>query len=121
MRKMTKEDKVKAYEMLLNGATYRECAERFGVSLQYIHKAIPISNSGNSKRWAKCIYPALAEFFCEKGYSYTKVAELCGIRVQRIRSWLIGGFEIPKRGIDKILSITGMTYEEAFGRPERLE
>ena len=38
---MTKEQKIEAYSMRLDGATLREIADKFGVSFQYIHKLFP--------------------------------------------------------------------------------
>ena len=44
---MTKEQKVEAYSMYLDGCTYQEIGDKFGISRQLVHQLIiePLTNN----------------------------------------------------------------------------
>lgn len=46
--------------------------------------------------------------------NYTRLARLCGITTDAVRNGLTEKTDIKKKAIDAILSVTGLTYEEAF-------
>lgn len=61
---MTKEMKLKAFEMRLDGATYREIADKFGVSVESIHRTLTseVHNRNGTRSSLNCIYPALRDW-----------------------------------------------------------
>lgn len=111
---MTKEQILGACSMRLDGHTLQEIADKYGVSAQYISTIVPRS----FKTGVRCIYPALKAWMGQKGYSAERIAKFCDVHRNTVYGWLNGKHTIDKPCIDKILQLTGMTYEEAF-REER--
>lgn len=61
------------------------------------------------------IYPSLRRFvFDEFGNSITLFANKLGYIDGSVRNWLMGKYDPGKKMIDDVLTLTGMTYEEAF-------
>lgn len=96
------------------GMTYREIAEKHGVSYQCVHTVCTRVDGTYRNRISEkgCIYPNLrhwlnkdrrrsAGFFkAMKGYS--------------IRDFMNGTRQPKKDAIDKMIALTGMNYEELF-------
>ena len=55
---------------------------------------------------------------CKNGITQSKLAEMLYITESTLRTYLTGKIEIRKSFIDKILKVTGITYEQAFLREE---
>ena len=113
---MTIEEKVAAYEMLLRGATLQECADRFGVTRERIRQITPPKGAKTygKRRYEKCIYPNIASWLIKNKYCYSRFAEAIGATSMTAQRWLTGKASPSKKSIDRILEVTGMTYEEAF-------
>ena len=114
---MTKEQKVRAYGMLLDGKTYQEVADVLGVSRQYVHQEFG-DKVGVRKRALthlhNQIYPNIVTYMKDNGLSRSVFAQKCGISYDGLLTILRGDREPRKKEIDKILAVTGMTYEVAF-------
>ena len=111
---MTNEQRAEAYLMLLNGATIREASEKYGVSYQRIQQMFPgVSRRG---RKYKCIYPNIGSWINLNCATLHKFAELIGVSHESVHNYLAVERLPNKKLIDKILEVTGMTYEEAFKR-----
>lgn len=119
---MTKEDKIKAFSMKIDGYTYEEIAREFGVAKQYICSIL--TSPGKEKTYEKIIYPRIADWLRKNNLSMTKFAiklypEKTVKNAQSTSSRKMRGkTELNKSDIDRILEVTGMTYEEAFERRE---
>ena len=102
--------------MRLEGASLQECANRFGVSREYIRQITPPATAYARKRssYETCVYPNLAQWLYENRYSYNAFAKLCATSYAIVFRALTGECDFRKALIDKILDATGMTYEEAF-------
>lgn len=112
---MTKEQKIEIYSMLLDGATYTECASKFGVSRQYLNQLFPRMGGRSVKRKIeKYKYKNLAKWIYDNGYSLPTFSVAINIGVSNFNNMMLGHHDPSKKVIDKILDITGMTYEEAF-------
>ena len=112
---MTKEQKLKMYEMRLDGYTLQEIADEFGVSRQYVDQVIPSNGRSRKKSsYDKCIYPNIKNWLMEKRITYTQFADLCGVDVMTMHNGITGKVTMRKTTIDGILKATGMKYEEAF-------
>lgn len=115
---MTIDQKVEAYRMRLEGATLKSIAEKFGVSLEWIRKIVPPIEG---KTWSlydmcnRCAYPGLGQWLFENRCTYAKLAEMIGAPDASVSRWMNGVHKMNKPTIDKILEVTGMTYEQAFG------
>ena len=109
---MTNEQKAEAYLMILNGATIREASEKYGVSYQRIQQMFPGVNRRG--RNFKCIYPNIGRWIVESRITQPVFGEMVDVSTNTIHHYLSGEREPNKKTIDKILEVTGMTYEEAF-------
>lgn len=118
---MTIDQKVEAYRMRLEGATLQSIADRFEVSLEWIRQIVPPIEG---KTWSlegmrnRCVYPGIAQWLYENRCTYAKLAELIGVPQASVSRWMNGVHKPNKPTIDKILKVTGMTYEQAFGEEE---
>lgn len=112
---MTNEERAQAYLMRLNGATIQDIADHYGVSKQYISSLMPPEKKYAQKNVAKnCVYPNIAQYMRDNQLTYHRFAHKCNINFGSIYSVLTGQHEPGKRIIDKILSTTGLKYEQAF-------
>lgn len=113
---MTVDQKVEAYRMRLEGATLRECAEKFGVSREYIRQITPPVETHPRRRsnYDGCIYPNIKEWLYQNRYSYCSFSKLLACTPMSVYNALMGKVSPNKKLIDKILDATGMSYEEAF-------
>lgn len=114
-QKLSTSDKIEAFSMRLNGSSLQEIADKFGVSRQCIFQIVPTGTSYRlSNNYESCIYPNIRRFLIENRYSYHRFADLCAVSLTCMHNALIGRVSPHKSTIDKILEVTGMTYEEAF-------
>lgn len=114
---MTNEQKVEAYRMRLEGATLQTIGDTFGVSKEYIRQIIPaIEERSWSTRSAlnRCVYPNISQWLVENRCTYAKFSELIGAPDASVSRWMNGIHKLSKPTIDRILKVTGMTYEQAF-------
>lgn len=118
---MTIDQKVEVYRMRLEGATLQSIADHFEVSLEWIRQIVPPIEG---KTWSlegmrnRCVYPGIAQWLYENRCTYAKLAELIGAPQASVSRWMNGVHKPNKPTIDKILKVTGMTYEQAFGEEE---
>ena len=97
-----------------NGMTYEQIGEQFGVSKQAVHQLLNRAPGDYFQEGAikRVKYVGLRQWMLENRVSITKLESLCGIsRKHRV---LIGQAQPSKTTIDKILAVTGLTYEECF-------
>ena len=117
---MTIDQKVEAYRMRLEGSTLQSIADTFGVSKERIRQILP----GEGKSWSddavlsRCAYPGIARWLFENRLNYSEFGGLIGFSQATISRWMNGVNKLNKPAIDKILEVTGLTYEQAFGEPE---
>ena len=117
---MTIDQKVEAYRMRLEGSTLQSIADTFGVSKERIRQILP----GEGKNWSddavlsRCAYPGIAQWLFENRLNYSEFGGLIGFSQATISRWMNGVNKLNKPAIDKILEVTGLTYEQAFGEPE---
>ena len=116
---MTRREKV--FELRRKGLTYREIGELCGCSHQSAWNIV----NGRKPRGRKtvtekdCKYPRIRQWMNENGVSVGDIADTLygrryGAYATQTRKLLCGGGYLYKDLIDKILSYTSLTYEEAF-------
>ena len=104
-----------------SGKTYQEIAEKFNISKQRVYQIIG-SNGPKFFRHITatgCIYNGVRQWMNDNKVSITEMTRrLYGnyspVNFNRVRNKLNGSASITKKYIDKILEITGLTYEVAF-------
>lgn len=97
-----------------NGLTYREIAEKYGITYQAAHASC-MAAGGYSKKLISqrgCIYPNLRKWLNadkERQDRFFQATSYCCIRQ------ILNGNQQPKKNvIDHMMKLTGMTYEELF-------
>ena len=101
------------------GMTFREIAEKYDVSYQSVHSTCTKQDGSYclkiiSKRG--CIYPNLRSWL--NADRARRDAFFLAMKGCSIREFLKGERQPKKDAIDKMLAITGMTYEEMFAEEE---
>lgn len=111
---MTREEKIKVFEMRLDGYTLQRIANEMGVTRQRIYQIL----YKRPRRGFKSIYPMLNVWMNDNKETYVSLAPKMGMSKYTISQKLQGEKEFKKLEIDRLLSLTGMTYEEAFALEE---
>ena len=114
---MTKNEIIEAFAMRLEGYSYREIADKYGVSSERIRQIVGYGAKGRKVGNAKCIYPNLTKWVIENGDSFNHINKETGICSSSTGFYqkLKGTSRLTICDIKKILEYTGMTFEEAFG------
>ena len=118
---MTDKQKLKALEMLLNGASYREVARKFDVDRCTVEKMFRPVIGKRKGRTLGSFYPNLREWMDEHGYSSATLAARIGYSQSNMAKLMRDGGNPQKNVIDSILELTGMKYEECFAKEKAPE
>ncbi len=106
------------------GLKHREIAERFGVSHQYVAM---VCGTCDPRYYIhigdECVYPNLRNWMNENKISRKELLRRIGVEplannYSRLNKYLRGEAQPRKPWIDKMLEVTGMTYEVMFWRAE---
>lgn len=107
--------------MLDSGMSVREVAAKIGCSYQNVYTAMNTANPAYVRmaKPSSCIYPNLRKWMYENGYTQKRfMIEACGRyggnSYKYLQSKLRGDSQLKKSDIDRILALTGMTYEVCF-------
>jgi len=107
------------------GLTYDEISRRFGISKQRVHQIIGKSNTSLFRPITPkmCVYDGIRLWMNKNKISTAELVRRIygrtgGEAYEMTRRRLTGINELTKTYIDKILSITNLTYEEAFKRSD---
>lgn len=103
------------------GLTYKQIAEKYGVSKQNVAQCCSQDNAKHFHFWTEkmCVYPNVRNWLNKNKITKSELIRRMGIRVHANTNAVVGGYlngsHYPsKQTIDKLLSITGLTYEEFF-------
>lgn len=95
------------------GMTFEQIGRVFGISRQAAHEAMYcVGDRFQLSKVEMVKYVGLREWMIKNRVSFSKLNKLCGVTT--IRNSLLGSFDLRKKTIDAILTVTGMTYEECF-------
>ena len=119
--KLSNSDRLEVARMRKIGMSYQEIADKFGVSRQYINFLLQDGErvGRKPKNTHQIKYIGLKRYLETNRISIGKFSKMCGIDYTTMWRNLIGKTDMLKRNIDKILKVTGMTYEEAFKEDEK--
>lgn len=114
--KLSDSDRLEAVRMRKDGMSYQEIADRFGVSRQAINALFRDGKRADQKPKNTHLikYIGIKKYLEKNRISIGKFSKMC--RVDNTTMWrnITGQTDMLKRNIDKILLVTGMTYEQAF-------
>lgn len=100
--------------MRIDGYTYEEIGAKLDVSRQYIHQWMHALLCGSEEPLKKVIYPAIKEWLRLNQTSIHQLSKQSGLSATYLYRILYGKCLPGGKAIKSILSITGLTYEEAF-------
>lgn len=111
---MTKQERLKAFEMRLDGYSWAEIASVMGYSHEHIRKELRACVVARPRR-VNCIYPGLRQVIAVKyGGSVRALAQDAGIPENTLY-YILPGRGRPSAFVQqKLLAATGLTYAEAF-------
>ena len=116
---MTNNEKMAMFQMRLEGKTFQQIGDAFGISKQAVKQSIGCTGGGGTvRRPDKIIYPTIADYMVRRNINYNDLAPECGVSRSGLRHFLQGQGGGSKYVIDRILEVTGLTYEEAFKERE---
>lgn len=118
---ITREQKVEMFKMRMNGVSFEEIGNKYGISKQRVQQLLQTTIHKPRELSRKCVYPNLKKWCLEHDASFRQLALLAGITPTTIYAKLSGEVSFTQKQIDKILGVTGMTYEEAFAREENAD
>lgn len=103
------------------GLTYKEIAEKYGVSKQNVAQSCAQYHPRFFKFWtpSRCVYPNVRKWLNDNKMTTAEMVRRMGCKNhtntnQSMRNYLRGKDYPPKLKIDKLLAITGLTYEQFF-------
>lgn len=105
------------------GMTYAAIAKKYGVSRQAVNMACAKYTPGHFKEITneRCVYPYLRKWINENKVVTSEFIRRLGLlpvtrNYGRVYRYLSGKGYPTKPVIDKILAVTGLTYEQLFFR-----
>jgi transcriptional regulator with XRE-family HTH domain len=111
-----------AIALRAQGFTYQQIGDELGCSKQYIAQVLGKQSVHNFHviKASDCAYPRLAKWMNENKVSRSEFLRRCGLlplgeNLARFHRILRGNIEPRKTDIDRMLKVTGMTYEELLG------
>lgn len=121
-----KEQILKIVQMRLDGYTLQQVADEYGVTKQCIQQKLSAITKNYTSRQGevrkideKIIYPNLAKWIFDNGYSvssFAKYLEISGANSLLIK--LHGERNINMKEIKRILAFTGLPFEYLFAEKE---
>jgi len=120
---MTREQKIEAFTMRLDGMSYQVIADKFNVSKQCIQQMLIGGTRRNQfRKWeSEFVYPNLYKYMNSNGFrTLKKFQEHLGLDItpsyfgKRCKGEL--SFSIEEA--QKIIEVTGMSFEEAFKKED---
>lgn len=108
-------------EEYAKGMTYAEIARKYGVSRQAVQMACGKQDVSKFRPWTedRCIYPNLRKWLNDNRVSLFEFVRRMeaipsGHITYRYSCYFKGGIYPQKRTIDKMLEVTGLTYEQMW-------
>lgn len=105
------------------GLTYQQIADKYGVSKQVVGQACGKYQPSRFRFWneSSCIYPNVRKWLNENKVGCAELIRRLGwvcysTNYTKVEGWLSGSFYPLKQNIDKLLSVTGLSYEKFFER-----
>ena len=117
---MTREEKIDAFTMRLDGYTLQEIGDKYGVSRERIRKMLAqvTTESGISRK--NYIYPNISDWMIDNNVKQSDLSKKLGCAQNTISSYLTGKREPTFSFINLMLELTKMPYEVVFSK-DRME
>ena len=116
---MTKEERLKAFQMRLDGETWADIGKTLGYAHNTVQQDLKMVVCGEP--WnVNCVYPSIKKIIIrDYGGSIAAFSRACGISNTSLYYTLTGRGKPSYRTALAIMATTGLTYTEAFGVIEK--
>lgn len=111
---MTNEQKIDIFAMRVNGYTYREIGEKYGISRERVQQILLTAVAPRKQKPGE--YPNISTWMAECRVTVLKMSEESGIARNSIYGYLKGRQKPSFRFIAYITQKTGMPFEVAFAK-----
>jgi transcriptional regulator with XRE-family HTH domain len=109
---MTREEIIKAFVMRVDGFTFEQIGQEYGVSKQSIQQALNNVVNGSRRVSRYTHYRNLIIWLEENGISATRFAKQSGITPYILRGKLKEGRSFTQKEIIRICKNTGLSFEQ---------
>lgn len=116
---MTREEKIDAFAMRLDGFTYEEIGQKYGMSKERVRQifANVTAESGIARK--NYIFPNIRDWMVKNKVNQYYFAKKLGTTQTTISAILTGKHNPSFKFIQCVLETTGMTYEVAFSKERK--
>ena len=117
---MTKQEIVDMFALRMDGVSLQEIGDRYGVTKEYVRQLIGAPHGIDCRVQVKSIYKGLWNWMVSNKISAHRLSNMlsCAENYTSFSRKITGKSALNIREIKDILSVTGMTFEEAFGEEE---
>ena len=120
---MTREEKIDAFTMRLDGCTLQEIGDKYGLTRERIRQmfaSITTKSGISRKSYKNYIYPNISDWMIDNNVKQSDLSKKLGCAQVTISSYLTGKNPPSFAFINLMLELTKMPYEVAFSK-ERME
>lgn len=117
---MTREEKIDAFTMRLDGYTLQEIGDKYGQTRERIRKMFASITTESGIYRKNYIYPNISDWMIDNNVKQSDLSKKLGCAPNTISAYLTGRSHPTFAFINLMLELTKMPYEVAFSK-ERLE
>ena len=117
---MTREEKINAFTMRLDGYTLQEIGDKYGVTRERIRQMFAAVTTESEISRKNHIYPNISDWMIDNNVKQSDLSKKLGCAQVTISSYLTGKNPPSFAFINLMLELTKMPYDVAFSK-ERME
>lgn len=119
---MTRQDRLSAFQMRLNGKSWGQIADALGYEYTSVYLDMNRVLQRGVRRLMPVIYPRLREYIIQNCEGSTaRFARRCGVSPNTMYCALSGAKPVSAKTARTILRETGLTFEQAFATAQEEE
>lgn len=112
---MTNEDRLKAFEMHLNGIPWAEIGKTLGYSSSTVFSDLRSCVAATHSSGSRCVYPAIWAFIADRcGGSIREFANQCGMPYGSVYNGITGRDAMSLKRRRRMAEVVGLSMQETF-------